>query len=142
MKINLFKKSIVIGVIGLFLLATLPITQSSEKTSNKEDLANNDDIKFRVGGFKRFYVRVINNRNVSIVAHVNFSMQFYGLGANSTINPFPVRAHGSAMIFWDCSPMPIYYTKISISAGGRKFTRYGFTLFGFNIFFPSQDELE
>jgi hypothetical protein len=142
MKFKMLKKSIVIGVIGLFLLASLPNSMSIEKTSFKENLTNNDNVEFEVWGFKCFFVRVTNNRDVPIVAYVNFSMQFFGLGANSIINPFPVKPKSSAMIFWDCQPMPIYFTTISISAGGRNFTRYGFTLLGFNIFFPSLDVLE
>ena len=75
MKFKMLKKSIVIGVIGLFLLASFPITLSIEKTSFKENLANNDDVEFEVWGFMRFFVRVTNNRDVPIVAYVNFSMQ-------------------------------------------------------------------
>lgn len=132
---KILSRSILIGIIGLLLLASLPNSLSSENTSFRENLANNDDIEFKVWGFMRFFVRVTNNRDVPIVAYVNFSMQFFDLGANSIINPFLVKPKSSAVIFWDCQPMPIYFTTISISAGGQNFTKKGFTLLGFNIFF-------
>ena len=61
-------------------------------------------------------------------------MQFGELGANSTINPFPVKANSATFIFWDCQPMPMYYTKIRVEAGGQNFTKHGFTFLGFNFF--------
>ena len=130
---------IVIGIIGIIFLALFPTVMSSENIISKETPnekpTNNDDIKFRVFGFKRFFVWVRNPRDDPITVYVNYSMQFGELGANSTVNPFPVKANSATFIFWDCQPMPIYLTKITIEAGGQTFTKNGFTILGFNFFF-------
>jgi hypothetical protein len=131
-------KFIVIGLIGIIFLASIPIVISNKNMISNENLnektTDNDDIKVRIFGFKRFFVWVRNNRDEQITVYVNYSMQFGELGANSTINPFPVKAKSATFIFWDCQPMPMYYTKIRVEAGGQNFTKNGFTFLGFNFF--------
>jgi hypothetical protein len=135
MRYKILNKCLLLSVIIITLITLLPNSIGVEITYFKEKPMNNGDIEFDVWGFMAFYIKVTNNRDDPIVAYVNFSMQFLNLGANSYINPFPVKAHSSAVIFWDCQPMPIYFTTVTISAGGENFTKNGFTLLGFNIFF-------
>ena len=137
---NITNKTIVIGIIGIIFLASFPIVMSrvniiSNDTSDDEEPNDSDDIKVRVFGFKRFFVWVRNPTDEQITVHVNYSMQFGELGANSTVNPFPVRAHSATFIFWDCQPMPFYCTKITVDAGGQTFVKNGITILGFNFFF-------
>lgn len=136
MRNKILNKFLLLSVIAIAIFALLPNSFGMQVTYYKEEPVNNGDIEFKVWGFMAFFVQVTNNRDVPIVAYVNFTMQFFNLGARSIINPFPVNAHSSAVIFWDCQPMPIYFTTISITAGGENFTKNGFTLLGFNIFFP------
>ncbi|NHJ40676.1 MAG: hypothetical protein FK731_11640 [Asgard group archaeon] len=135
MKCKILNKIIALIVISIAFLAILPNSLGMEITYYKEKPVNNGDIEFKVWGFMAFFVKVTNNRDTPVVAYVNFTMQFFDLGAKSIINPFPVNAHSSAVIFWDCQPMPIYFTTITITAGGENYTKNGFTLLGFNIFF-------
>jgi hypothetical protein len=143
MKHKLLRKSLVIGIIGVILLASFPLVMSSEvstlKESPDEKPLNNDDIIFRVFGFKSFFVSVRNNKNTSITVWVNYTMKWKVggtlLGANSTIYPFPVNANSFTFIFWDCQPMPFYYITITCEAAGQTFTRSGVTILGFNFFF-------
>lgn len=131
-------KLIVIELIGIIFLTSLPIVMSNENIISNEiqnkKSTDNDDIKVRIFGFKRFFVWVRNNRDEQITVYVNYSMQFGELGASSNINPFPVKANSATFIFWDCQPMPMYYTKIEVEAGGQNFTKNGFTILGFNFF--------
>lgn len=135
MKNKILNKFIILSIICITILGLLPNSFGMEVTYYKEKPSSNGDIEFEVWGFMAFFVKVTNNRDAPVVAYVNFTMQFLTLGARSIINPFPVNAHSSAIIFWDCQPMPIYFTTISITAGGENFTKNGFTLLGFNIFF-------
>lgn len=136
---KILRKIIVISIIGIIFLASFPVVMSSEKIFIKEipnkNPTNNDDIEFSVFGFMRFFVLVKNNRDESITVYVNYTMHFKKYGANSTIFPYDVKANSSALIFWDCQPMPFYYIKIRIEAGGQNFTQYGFTILGFNFFY-------
>jgi hypothetical protein len=113
---------------------------SSEKIMSKENpnenKPNNDgDIIVKVFGLKNFYVWVRNTRDEPIKAYVNYTMEFGELGANSTIKPFPVNANSFTFIFWDCQPMPIYFIKITVEAGGETFITNGITILGLNFFF-------
>jgi hypothetical protein len=133
------KKTLVIGIISIILLASFPIVMSGENILTKE-IANknpsiNGDIEFSVFGFMRFFVLVKNNRDEQITVYVNYTMWLSKYGANSTINPFIVKPNSFNFIYWDCQPMPLYYTKIIIEAGGLNFTKYGFTILGFNFFY-------
>ena len=137
---KIFRKSIVVGIICFILLASFPIVISSEKIMSKENPYENkpnDDgeIIVRVFGLKSFYVWVRNTRDEPITVHVNYTMTFGELGANSTIYPFPVKANSFTFIFWDCQPMPIYLIKITVEAGGETFIKNGITILGLNFFF-------
>jgi hypothetical protein len=133
------KKAIVIGIISIILLTSIPLVMSSENILTKENENknpfNDGDIEFSVFGFIRFFVLVKNNRDEQITVYVNYSMWLGKNGANSTINPFNVKPNSFNFIYWDCQPMPFYYTKIEIEAGGQNFTKYGFTILGFNFFY-------
>lgn len=149
-----FNTTIVIIIISIVLLASFPIVTGSEmNNSNKllkvspievpkeisnKDHINNGDIEFQVFGFMRFFVFVTNNRDEQITVYVNYTMQFGRFGANSTIFPFPVQAKSSTFIFWDCQPMPFYFIKITCEAGGQSYTKNGFTILGFNFFYPDE----
>ncbi len=132
------KKAIVIGFISIILLASFPIVTSSENILTKDienkNPFNNGAIEFSVFGFMRFFVLVKNNRNEQITVYVNYTMWLGKHGANSSINPFIVKPNSFNFIYWDCQPMLFYYTKIEIEAGGQNFTKYGFTILGFNFF--------
>ena len=151
---QMFNRIIVIGIIGIILLASFPIVLSCEMNiSNKllkvnpievpidisnENPTNTGDIKFEVFGFMRFFVVVTNNRDEQITVYVNYTMQFGRFGANSTLFPFPVQAKSSTFIFWDCQPMPFYFIKITCEAAGQSYTKHGFTILGFNFFYPDR----
>jgi len=151
---QIFNRTIVIGIIGIIFLVSFPIVTSSEMNiSNKllkgnpievpkeisyENPTNNGDIEFKVFGFMRFFVVVTNNRDEQITVYVNYTMQFGKLGANSTLFPFPVQAKSSTFIFWDCQPMPFYFIKITCEAAGQIYTKHGFTILGFNFFYPDE----
>ena len=96
----------------------------------------------KVWGLIRFKVEVTNHRNESIVAIVNFSMRWLGTGSDNILEPFTVEPHDSVRIHWDCGPMLRYFTTFTIYAGGITFIRHGFTLLGFNVYFPFLDEVE
>ena len=133
------KKAIVIGIVSIFFLASFPICISNEnilsKKNTNQDFAKNGDIEVTVFGFMRFFVLVKNNRDEQITVYVNYSMWLGKLGANSTINPFFVKPNSFNYVYWDCQPMPLYYTKIEIETAGETFTQFGFTILGFNFFY-------
>jgi len=133
------KKAIIIGIISIIFLASFPIVMSSENILAKEiknkNPSNDDDIEFNVFGFVRFFVLVKNNRDEQITVYINYSMWLGKNGANSSINPFIVKPNSFNFIYWDCQPMTFYYTKIEIEAGGQNFTKFGFTILGFNFFY-------
>ena len=151
---QMFIRLIVIGIIGIIFFASFPIVLSSEMNiSNKflksspievpleilkENPTNKGDIVFEVFGFMRFFVVVTNNRDEQITVYVNYSMHFGKLGANSTLFPFPVKAKSSTFIFWDCQPMPLYFIEITCEAAGQRYTKHGFTILGFNFFYPDE----
>jgi len=132
----------IIGIIGIILLASFPIVASSENLISNEPPDNKPvikgDVEFKVFGFKNFYVWVKNNKDEQITVYVNYTMEFGELGANSTIYPFPVKPHRSTFIFWDCQPMPFYYITIRCEAAGQNFTKHGDTILGFNFFFRNR----
>jgi hypothetical protein len=151
---KVFNRTITISILFIILLASFPIVSSSEmsifnkhqkdssievpKELSNEDPTNNGDIKFEVFGFMRFFVVVTNNRDEQITVYVNYSMHFGKLGANSTLFPFPVQAKSSTFIFWDCQPMPLYFIEITCEAAGQSYTKHGFTILGFNFFYPDE----
>ena len=96
---------------------------------------SSDDIKVRVFGLKRFFVWIRNTGDEQVTAYVNYSMKFGELGAKSNINPIPVKAHSFTFIFWDCQPMPLYLTNITVEVGDKQFVKNGFTILGLNFFF-------
>ena len=151
---KILRRTMVLGIISIIILVSFPIVMSSEmnisnkllrgspievpKEISKENPTNNGDIEFKVFGFMRFFVVVTNNRDEQITVYVNYTMQFGRLGANSTLFPFPVQAKSSTFIFWDCQPMPFYFIKISCEAAGQKYIKNGFTILGFNFFYPDE----
>lgn len=155
---KMLKKIVILGIIGIIFQSSFPIVISNEniiyrdflnkvtdKVSSKTPIeipivkpSDNGDIIFKVFGFMRFFVVVENNRDEQITVYVNYTMKLGTLGANSTIFPFPVEPRSSTFIFWDCQPMPMYFIKITCEAAGEKYTKYGFTILGFNFFYPDQ----
>ncbi len=147
-------RTIIISLFIIILLASFPIVTSNEmsnsdkilkdrsievaKELSNDDPTNNGDIEFQVFGFMRFFVVVTNNRDDQITVYVNYTMHFGKLGANSTLFPFPVKAKSSTFIFWDCQPMPFYFIEITCEAAGQSYTKNGFTILGFNFFYPDE----
>ena len=117
----------------------LPSVFSTEnETKNKQ---NDNNVEIYIWGILRFNVKVVNNNDFPINIYVNFSMRWLGTGSDNFLEPRTVEPNDTFKGSWDCGPMLHYFTKIEVSAGNRTLIRYGFTLFGFNIFFPNQDEV-
>ena len=63
-------------------------------------------------------------------------LKLFGLTINGLIVLLaPFLPNSFNFIYWDCQPMPFYYTKIEIEAGNQNFTKFGFTILGFNFFY-------
>ena len=95
------KKTILIALISIILLASFPIVMSSENILTKEIInknhSYNGDIEFQVFGFMLFLVK--NNRDSEITVYINYTMWLGKYGANSTINPFIVKPNNYNFIY-------------------------------------------
>jgi len=128
-------------IICVMLTIILFILPSVSPIENKVKKPVTDNVEIEIWGGFRFNFKVVNNNEVPIIARVNFSIRWLGTGSDNVFEPLSVEPNDTLIKSWDCGPMIHYFTTVKITAGQKTLIKHGFTILGFNVFFPNREEV-